>query len=396
MSHLYKTAHQTEIQHLLQKLNLPLYYSKPVMNQLVHFVEGFLAHGFSGTLTDIHRESCHSRNRRTLSHFLTHGKWDEHHLLHVVQESAWKAIHQEAKRIQEPIFVIVDDTVCEKTKPSSQAMFSMQGTGFHHSHTKGKRVWGHERVEQILRCGDVIFPYQFQRYESKQESKIQIACNLLKKVPTCSLPKYLLIDSWYPAQILLETALQTGNHVISGLKTNRIIYPYGIRQSIKDFAKHVRKEETNLVTVGHSSYYVYRYEGKLNVIENAIVLLCWEAETPMTSENMRAFLSTDVGLSNKQIMQYYSKRWAVETYFRTMKVNLSLDRYQVRSTKALDRLWTLLNCSATICMLIEKTSLIVSIHQWQKKTKNSWIEFIYTSAKAGESLDMIQKQLQAA
>ncbi|WP_429784982.1 transposase [Bacillus toyonensis] len=45
---------------------------------------------------------------------------------------------------------------------------------------------------------------------------------------------------------------------------------------------------------------------------------------------MRAFLSTDVGLSNKQIMQYYSKRWAVETYFRTMKINLSLERYHVR------------------------------------------------------------------
>ncbi|MEW4237327.1 hypothetical protein Q0N71_32035, partial [Bacillus thuringiensis] len=57
----------------------------------------------------------------------------------------------------------VDDTVCEKTKPSSQAIFGMQGAGFHHSHTKGKRVWGHERVEQILRCGGVIFPY----YESQ-------------------------------------------------------------------------------------------------------------------------------------------------------------------------------------------------------------------------------------
>ncbi|PEF43386.1 hypothetical protein, partial [Bacillus wiedmannii] len=36
-----------------------------------------------------------------------------------------KAIHQEAKCIQEPIFVIVDDTVCEKTKPSSQAMITI-------------------------------------------------------------------------------------------------------------------------------------------------------------------------------------------------------------------------------------------------------------------------------
>ncbi|MFJ8119648.1 hypothetical protein [Bacillus mycoides] len=71
------------------------------------------------------------------------------------------------------------------------------------------------------------------------------------------------MDSWYSAQELLETALLTGNHVISGIKTNRIIYPYGIRQSIKDIAKYVREEETDLVTVGHSTYHVYRYESKI-------------------------------------------------------------------------------------------------------------------------------------
>ncbi|WP_171004500.1 hypothetical protein [Bacillus sp. 2SH] len=54
------------------------------------------------------------------------------------------------------MFGSVYDTICQKTKPWSQAMFSMQGTSFHHSHTKGKRV-----------CGDVIFPNQFQRYEAK-------------------------------------------------------------------------------------------------------------------------------------------------------------------------------------------------------------------------------------
>ncbi|WP_142327596.1 hypothetical protein [Bacillus cereus] len=29
-------------------------------------------------------------------------------------------------------------------------------------------------------------------------------------------------------------------------------------------------------------------------------------------------------------MQYCSKRWTIETYFRTMKIKLSLERYQVR------------------------------------------------------------------
>ncbi|PFN00218.1 hypothetical protein [Bacillus cereus] len=49
---------------MLQKLSVPLYYSEPVMNQLVYFLEGILAHGVSGTLTDIHRESFHSENMR--------------------------------------------------------------------------------------------------------------------------------------------------------------------------------------------------------------------------------------------------------------------------------------------------------------------------------------------
>ncbi|MGN4561977.1 hypothetical protein ACTFP3_27560 [Bacillus cereus group sp. MYBK5-2] len=34
------------------------------MNQLVYFLEGILAHGVSGTLTDIHHESFHSENMR--------------------------------------------------------------------------------------------------------------------------------------------------------------------------------------------------------------------------------------------------------------------------------------------------------------------------------------------
>ncbi|WP_418910231.1 transposase [Bacillus albus] len=43
-----------------------------------------------------------------------------------------------------------------------------------------------------------------------------------------------------------------------------------------------------------------------------------------------------LGLSNKQIMQYFSKRWTIETYFRTMKIKLSLKRYQVRKHSFMD------------------------------------------------------------
>ena len=59
---------------------------------------------------------------------------------------------------------------------------------------------------------------------------------------------------------------------IGGLKTNRIIYPQGIRTSLKDFATYIKKDDVRLVTVNHQSYWVYRYEGALNDLDNAVVL----------------------------------------------------------------------------------------------------------------------------
>ncbi|KIV57410.1 hypothetical protein [Aneurinibacillus migulanus] len=54
----YRVAHQQEINNILRTWRFPLYFSKPVMNHMVHFLDGVMTRGFSGTLTDIHRESC--------------------------------------------------------------------------------------------------------------------------------------------------------------------------------------------------------------------------------------------------------------------------------------------------------------------------------------------------
>jgi hypothetical protein len=77
------------------------------------------------------------------------------------------------------------------------------------------------------------------------------------------------------------------------LKTNRILYPQGIRPSAKEFARYIDVSDTHLVTVGGETYRMYRYEGALNDIPNAVVLFCWKTDQPMTSEHLRCFLSTD-------------------------------------------------------------------------------------------------------
>lgn len=72
---------------------------------------------------------------------------------------------------------------------------------------------------------------------------------------------------------------QKGIHLIGALKTNRVIYPKGVNIQINDFTKYIEKNDVCLVIVNNSKYWFYRYEGKLNGIDNAVVLFCW-SENP--------------------------------------------------------------------------------------------------------------------
>lgn len=56
------------------------------------------------------------------------------------------------------------------------------------------------------------------------------------------------------------------------------------------------------MTVNGTTYWVYRYEGALNDIENAVVLFCWPRDAFQNPKALRAFLSTDVSLETEVIL----------------------------------------------------------------------------------------------
>ncbi|MBO2943645.1 transposase [Paenibacillus sp. F411] len=159
-------------------MEAPLYFTKPALRHIHHFVDGMLSAGFTGTLTDIHRESLHERDRRTLSHFLSHGNWNRSFLQRITQRVAFQEINKTARQDQSPIFVILDDTLCEKTKPSSQAVDTIQGASFQYSHLKDGNVYGHTVVQALLRTGDEVYPFALERYDPEGKSKIDLACDI--------------------------------------------------------------------------------------------------------------------------------------------------------------------------------------------------------------------------
>ena len=224
-------------------------------------------------------------------------------------------------------------------------------------------------------------------------------CQLANSLPTATGPAYALCDSWFTCTKVIEAHFKKGYYFIGGLKTNRIIYPQGLRVSLKEFATHIKKDDVRLVTVNHQSYWVYRYEGALNDLDHAVVLLTWHENAFLNPKAMRCFLSTDTELDTQKALEYYSKRWPIEIFFRQTKGNLGINQYQVRHIIAIKRFWTLTVLTYLFCVLGKTniSSFAQGLSFTRKEVKGNLVAWIYNrSQQAGVPLAYILVRLKVA
>jgi len=298
--------------------------------------------GYHGKTMDFEKYSpCH---RTTVAHFLNKGKWKDDKLEDILKHAVIQFIYEEARRSGEPVFCIVDDTISSKTKPSSRALHPIEDAYFHQSHLKGKQDYGHQAVAVMLSCNGIVLNYAIVMYD-KSKSKVKIVQEIADELPVAPVISYFLCDSWYTCGDIMDAFIKKGFYTIGALKTNRILYPHGMKQKLSEFALSLRKTDArvSLVTVGSRSYYVSRYEGNLNGIENAVVLISYPKDGFHAPKALRAFISTNVSLSTREILEQYVKRWPIEVFFRQSKNQLALDGYQIRSSKGIRRYWLLMS-----------------------------------------------------
>ena len=252
--------------------------------------------GYHGKTTDFAKNSsCH---RTTIAHFLNSGKWNDPLLSDALKQAVIEIIYSEAARTGNPVFCIVDDTIASKTKPLSRALHPIEDAYFHQSHLKKKQDYGHQAVAVMLSCNGIVLNYAFVMY-NKSISKIDIVQNIAK-----------------------ELAAELS----------------------------VTHNGFDLATVKKRKYYVYRYEGNLNGIENAVVLLSYPEKAFGNPKALRAFISTNVDLSTQEILSCYVCRWSIEIFFRQCKDKMALDGYQLRSAQGIKRYWLLMSLAHFMCM----------------------------------------------
>ena len=341
--------------------------------------------GYRGKTVDFERQSdCH---RTTIGHFLNKGKWDESAIENAVKQSVIDIIYEESKRTGKPIFCVIDDTISSKTKPASKAKNPIEDAYFHFSHLKKKQDYGHQAIGVMLSCNGITLNYAIIMYD-KSESKIKLVSKIASELPITPIISYLLCDSWYVCDKVMNSFIRRGFYTIGALKTNRIIYPSGVKCSVKQFAESLKEnaDQFHTVTVKGRQYTIYRYEGNLNGIENAVVLISFPVEAMNNPKALRAFISTDVSLSTEEILNIYVNRWEIEVFFRNCKTKLAFDRYQIRSSKGIKRFWIITSLAYFIaCSESKSFDFSEGFRLLSDEIRNEKIRYIYEFGKSGNS-----------
>lgn len=349
--------HSEELINYFLSLNLKL--TKPQQHHMLNFLSGLINFEGKKNLSNLNRNLLNTTNRSNFNRFLTLSPWDEEDLNQKRLKNSYSKLLENSTEDNSPLFLSIDDTLISKSKNCKH----IEGISKLHSHVTGKYEMAHCQVSLQGKSMDLSIPLDFKIYQTIEyceeheiqfKSKNELAFDLIKdlKLPETN-RTYLLMDSWYSSSELIMNALGKGIHSIVPLKKNRNIYPEGIGIQLEKYENLIDESCLNLVTVKGKDYYIYRYEGNLKGIENAVVLFSYQVEGDTLSKPMY-ILSTDISLSNGEIIRYYLNRWDIEVSFRYQKNSLGLTEYQMRSLKGIKRLWYIIYLAHNYLVLMKE------------------------------------------
>ena len=327
-------------------------------NRLTEIISSLAMKGNQSKTTDF--AELKQAFRTTYGHFLSKGKWDEQSVSQKQQEESFRKTAELALAKHAPLYLSIDDTVIVKKKPSSRAKRPMEATGWHYSHLAGKQVFGYQVFGANISTGNFSLCYCLRRCCPENGSKIEMAIQLLDTLPETEAHIILQMDSWYTCKAVWDKALEKNITLIGAMKTNRILYPDGSRRRAQDHASMLPNDQYHLVTVGGHEYWVHRYEGALNGIDNAVVLLSYPKDAFGNKNALRVFICSDLKLSDAEILAHYTHRWKIEVMFKQQKMYMGFKSFMVRSAKAIDRLFVILPLAHFFFMVLFNALLPLS------------------------------------
>jgi len=393
-------SNELSVYKFFKQLNFDFYLTKPQLRHLEAMMNAMISKGYNGKISDI-AELAPSRHRTSITRFLSNSNWDEKLLERAFKSYIIELIWAKSRESRQPIYFIIDDTISEKTKPSSKAKNPIEKCSFHNSHLKGKNVYGHQILVTLLSCDGLVLPYSIDIYDKESMSKIELTQKLIATLPKPENKGYVLADSWYSCKDIFNASEKAGYSYIGALKTNRVIFPKGHERlgiKLHKFATSLNIEDFDLVTVKDQQYYIYNYVGNLKDRKNVSIILSYPKDAFQKDGALKTFISLEKSLAPLDILTQYTDRWAIEPFFRDCKTYLGLNGYQVRSEKSINRYLIIMLINYTYCKIYctDSHHFNTGYKAAKKDLEKSKIIYIYEAAASGTPIEKIFESLKIA
>lgn len=208
------------------------------------------------------------------------------------------------------------------------------------------------------------------RREDARKAKPALVLEMLKAVVgTAAQTKYVLFDSWFASPSSLLSIAALGFYIVSRLKNHenyRYIYQ-GKDLSLSQIYKANRKRRGRSRYLLSVSIHV-RHKEFLEPIPARLVFVRDRANR----KKWIALVSTDMSLTEDEVIALYGKRWDIETYHKMIKSYLLLAKeFQTRSFDAM---------TAHTSVVLTRYMLL-SLESRENKDGRSFGELFYACCK---------------
>jgi SRSO17 transposase len=296
----------------------------------------------SRNLAGLSRVIPDGKSASSLYRFVAKMDWDTEQ----VERIRWELLNRRTRRTLQaakrrgktiPVFLIIDDTLVEKSGKR------MEGVDYHYSHSTGRPILGHVWVTGHLVVLGQSYPVSWKLYRRRGmceelglpfASKPELAATILRSFqPLPNTQTYVLTDSWYPSQGLLDLCEECGYHLISAVKSDRKFKTARHNLQAKQWAQYLPRRAFDLVTVNTTCYKLWSTTGRLSSGHSVRLVI----NRVIRQKTWRFLISTDLSLTPQAIISYYLERWEVENFYRLAKQSLGWGDYQMRDLFAIER-----------------------------------------------------------
>lgn len=311
-------------------------FSQPQYQNFQKFLTGIIV-GTNHTVTGINNRFVDRNDQSSLNRFLTTSPWLEDQVNHL----RLNLLQGQGMEWRESGCISIDDVLIEKTGTK------IVGVGKLFDHCTGRYVTAQQLVTSHYVDSEKHYPLHFLQYvprESREvnqygfQSKIDLACQLVDDAIQRGVPaRVFLFDSWYLCTQLTSHIESYGREWVAAVKSNRKIMIKGRYLQIQEFAATLPTDSFRKIDLGQKTYQIFTKSVHMSRVGKVRIMIAYEegTDTPL-------YLATNVLYwEEKKILEVYSRRWSIETFYRDAKQHLGLGDCQLRRPVGIRRYWHL-------------------------------------------------------